>query len=142
MTTDETNTERITRLYEGVWNGTDPEVADELVHPEYVIHDRDLADELRGPDLYRALAEGTREAFPDARFAIEDTIESGEKVAVRWTMTATHEGELMGIDPTGREVELRAVEMNRFEDGRLRETWTRSDMLGLLEQLGAGPPDP
>lgn len=127
------------RLFEDVWNGEDPGTADELVHDEYVIHDRDLADELRGPELYRALADATREIFPDASFAIEDSVAEGDRVAVRWTMTGTHEGPAFGVEPTGRRVELPAVEINRFQDGRLAETWTQSDQLALLEQVGALP---
>jgi predicted ester cyclase len=51
-------------------------------------------------------------------------------------MTGTHEGSVFGEEPTGKEVELTAIEINRFENGRLVETWTQSDMLGLKEQLG------
>lgn len=139
MTTPADNRRRIERLFEGVWNGADPDVADELVAPDYYIHDRELAEEVRGPDLYRALAAGTREVFPDAEFAIEDSFGAGGKVAVRWTMTGTHEGEMFGVEPTGREVELKAIEIDRFEDGLLVETWTQSDTFGLAAQLGAAP---
>lgn len=125
------------RLFEGVWNGDDPGVADSLVHEDYVIHDRTLADELRGADLYRALASGTRAVFPDASFAIEDTVADGDEVAVRWTMTGTHEGSLAGEEPTERRVELSAIEIDRFRDGRLVETWVQSDQLGLFEQVDA-----
>jgi predicted ester cyclase len=55
-------------------------------------------------------------------------------------MHGTHEGPFMGVEPTGREVTLPAIEFDRFEDGLLVETWTQSDQLGLLEQLGAWPP--
>jgi steroid delta-isomerase-like uncharacterized protein len=126
----------LARLFEDVWNGASPETADELVHESYTIHDRELAAELEGPELYRALASGTREVFPDATFAIEDTIAAGEKVALRWTMTGTHRGAMFGVEPTGREVELAAIEIDRFADGKLVETWTRSDQLGLARQLG------
>lgn len=126
----------LVELYEGVWNGEDPDVADDLVHEEYVIHDRDLAEEMQGPELYRALASGTRDAFPDVTVTIEDVVPAGETVALRWTMTGTHRGTAFGIKPTGRQVELPAVEINRFEDGKLVETWTQSDRLGLVKQLG------
>lgn len=131
------NEAAIRRLYEGVWNGTDPAVADSLVHEDYLIHDRDLADELRGPELYRALASGTREIFPDASFAIEDLLADGNCVAVRWTMTGTHEGSMAGEEPTGDRVELAGIEINRFTDAALVETWIQSDELGLMEQVGA-----
>jgi predicted ester cyclase len=91
MTTPAENVERLERLYEGVWNGANPDVAEELVAPDYVIHDRELAEELRGPDLYRTLADGTREVFPDMAFTIEDTLAAGDRVALRWIMTGTHE---------------------------------------------------
>lgn len=127
------------RLFEDVWNGSNPDTADERVHPKYVIHDRDIAEEVRGPDLYRALASETREIFPDATFTIEDTVVAGEKVALRWTMTGTHEGTLAGVEGTGTDVTLPAVEINRFADGKLIETWTQSDQVGLLTQVGALP---
>jgi len=139
MTTSTDNGDRVGRLFDGVWNGEDPGVADELVDPAYVIHDRELAEELRGPELYRALADGTRAVFPDMRFAVDDVLVDDDRVAVRWTMTGTHQGPMFGLEPTGREVRLPGLEIDRFEEGRLVETWTRSDMLGLAEQLGAVP---
>lgn len=137
MTTEARNKAVLERLYAGVWNGRDPAVADELVAPDYYIHDRDLAAELRGPALYKALANETRKSFSDMKFDIEDLLASGEKVALRWTMVGTHDGPLVGIEPTGQEVTLSAIEINRFEDGQLAETWSENDMLGLLNQLDA-----
>lgn len=139
MATPNEHVERLERLYDGVWNGNDPAVADELVDSDYVIHDRELAEELRGPELYRALASGTRELFPDVTFAIEDILAADDRVALRWTMTGTHEDSVFGEEPTGRRVTLEAIEINRFEDGKLVETWTQSDMLGLAERLDAAP---
>lgn len=126
----------LTRLYEDVWNGSGPDTADELVHEEYVIHDRELAAEMQGPELYKALASGTRDIFPDMTITIEDIVPAGEKIALRWTMTGTHQGAMFGIEPTGQQVELTAIEINHFEDGKLIETWTQSDRLGLMQQLG------
>lgn len=126
----------IRRLFEGVWNRAEPEVAASLVHPEYVIHDREMAEELRGHELYLALATATREIFPDASFAIEDVVEDGDEVALRWTMAGTHEGSIAGEEPTGKRVELSAIEIDRFQGGELAETWTQSDQLGLFEQVG------
>lgn len=135
------NSAVLERLYEDIWNGEDPSTADELVHEQYHIHNRDLASEIQGPALYKELASRTRDIFPDMQFTIEDTIIADEKIALRWTMDGTHHGEMDGIEPTGRQVELSAIEINRFEDGQLIETWTQSDQLGLLQQLGAVPAD-
>jgi predicted ester cyclase len=127
--------EALMNLYEDVWNGNNPETADKIVHEEYVIHDRELAAEMQGPGLYKALASRTREIFPDMKFTVADTVAAGEKVALRWRMTGTHQGPMFGVEPTGREVELTAIEINRFADGQLIETWTQSDQLGLMDQL-------
>lgn len=129
------HTELLDQLFEGVWNGENPAVADELVHPEYVIHDREIANEMHGPELYKTLASMTREAFPDMEFTIHETVEEDDKVALRWTMTGTHDGPMGDMEPTGTQVEMPAVEINRFEDGQLVESWTQSDMLGLRQQL-------
>jgi len=60
-------------------------------------------------------------------------------VALRWTTTGTHDGALFGAEPTGSEVELAGIEIDRFESGLLAESWVQSDQLGLLEQVGALP---
>jgi predicted ester cyclase len=135
MRNAEENKKSLKRLYEGVWNGENPDVADDIVDDGYFIHDRELAEKMEGPELYKALASGTREIFPDMKFSIEDILATDDKVALRWTMTGTHEGPMFGEEPTGKEVELTAIEINRFENGRLVETWTQSDMLGLKEQI-------
>ncbi|WP_231189543.1 ester cyclase [Haladaptatus sp. DYF46] len=122
-------TEALYQLFEGVWNGENPDVADELVGPEYVIHDREIADELRGPELYKTLANITRESYSDFELAIDDEVEEGNKVALRWTMTGTHEN--------GKRVEMAAIGINRFEDGQLVESWTQSDTLDLMKQIEA-----
>lgn len=133
----DTNRQVIKRLYEDVWNGNNPNIVEELVHDAYVIHDRDLAEELRGPELYEALASSTCELFTELTFTIEDMIAADDEVALRWTMVGTHDGPLFGVGSTGEQVELTAIEINRFEDGKLIETWTQSDQLGLMEQVGA-----
>lgn len=131
--------EALKQLYRDVWNGANPDTANELVHDRYYIHDREIAEQLQGPELYKALARKTREIFPDMRFTINDIVIDDDEIALRWTMTGTHEGPMSGLDPTGKHVEMAAIEINRFENGKLIETWTQSDQIGLLEQLNAFP---
>lgn len=130
-------TKIIHRLFEEVWTGENPDVADELVGPEYIIHDREIAEEIRGPELYKKLASMTRKGYPDMELTIHDIIEEGNKVVLRWTMTGTHEGSMGDREPTGKQVEMPAIGINRFEDGQLVESWTQSDTLGLMKQIEA-----
>ena len=80
-----------------------------------------------------------RSAFPDIRPHTGEMICVGDTVAHRWTFTGTHEGTRIGVEPTGRRVEVAGVEMNRVESGRISASWTVSDALGLMGQLGLTP---
>lgn len=110
---------------------------DELVDPEYRDH-TDPAGEF-GRDGYRALILQTRTALPDMRMTIEDEIAEGGRVVIRTTVRGTHRGDLLGVAPTGLTVTLHGIGILRIVDGRLVERWNASDLLGVLEQLGAMP---
>ena len=78
-------------------------------------------------------------AFPDLHFTFDDFIAEGDKVVVRWTSSGTQQGELMGIPPTGKKFSATGIDIYRFEGGKIVEHWLESDVLGLLQQLGAIP---
>ena len=63
----------------------------------------------------------------------------GDKVVTRWTGRGTHQGELMGISPTGNQLEITGLTIDRIEGGQVVETWDQYDTLGMLRQLGAIP---
>ena len=75
-------------------------------------------------------------AFPDLHIAVEDLIEEGDRVVARHTVTGTHQGEYMGLPPTGRSVTYNEIFILRFADGRIAETWGVVDVLSQLKQLG------
>jgi predicted ester cyclase len=72
----------------------------------------------------------------DHRFEVEDAASDGETVALRGTMTGTHEGELEGIAPTGQSVCVTQSHWFRVVDGKVAEHWAVRDDLGMLQQLG------
>ena len=78
-------------------------------------------------------------AFPDMHFRIEDMLTEGDKLVARWSAHGTHTGELMGIPPTGKQVSLGGIAIDRFENGQSVELWEIFDQLGLLQQLGVIP---
>jgi predicted ester cyclase len=77
--------------------------------------------------------------FPDHRFEVEDAAADGQTVALRGTMTATHEGELEGIAPTSKRVVAQQSHWFRVVDGKLAEHWAVRDDLSMLQQLGVIP---
>jgi steroid delta-isomerase-like uncharacterized protein len=78
-------------------------------------------------------------AFSDNRIELEGMIEEGDKVAARFTMTATHSGDFMGIPATGKKIAMSGITMVRVANGKIAERWSSADMLGMMQQLGAIP---
>jgi predicted ester cyclase len=80
-----------------------------------------------------------RGAFPDMRLTEEDMIAEGDKVVDRVTVRGTHEGALMGIPPSGNQVEFVETHISRIADGKIVERWGQWDALGMMQQIGAVP---
>jgi len=79
-------------------------------------------------------------AFPDFQVTVEDVVAEGDKVARRVTLSGTHKGEYMGIPPTGKQMTMGVITIERIEGGKIAEQWGEADMLGLMQQLGVMPP--
>jgi steroid delta-isomerase-like uncharacterized protein len=77
-------------------------------------------------------------AFPDIHATVQ-LIADEDKVASVVRLRGTHDGELMGLPPTGREVDVRVVEIFRVADGQIAERWGVVDRTALMTQLGAVP---
>lgn len=75
-------------------------------------------------------------AFPDGRHILEEVIAEGNTVVTRGIFLGTHQGELMGIAPTGKQVQFSVVHIDRVMDGKVTEHWGQADMLSLMQQLG------
>lgn len=127
------------RMIEEAFNQGNMSTVDELASPSFVNHDPADPEERRGPAGAKAFIATYREAFPDLHITIEDVIADGDKVVMRWTSRGTHRGELMGLAPTGTQAEVSGISIDRFEDGKIAESWNNWDTLGLMRQLGAAP---
>ncbi|WP_042662055.1 ester cyclase [Haloferax sp. ATB1] len=92
--------------------------------------------EVRGRDELKAQISGIRDSFSDFSATVEDAITEGDTVAMRVTLRGTHDGTFMGIEPTGKTVEVGNMVFTRIEDDMIVERWVQPDMLGMLTQLG------
>jgi steroid delta-isomerase-like uncharacterized protein len=81
-------------------------------------------------------------AFPDLRNNIVDIVAEGDKVTVRFNVTATHKGEFQGIPPTGKEVSFSGMAFLTIIHGKVSEEWATADMMRLMQQIGAIPTTP
>ena len=82
-------------------------------------------------------------AFPDMQMHAEEFLVSGDKTVTRARATGTHQGELMGMPPTGKSVDVKLIDIMQFNDaGMVREHWGLMDMFSMMQQLGAIPEGP
>lgn len=132
----EQNRRLIQRYFEEVWNQGKLDVLDDLMHPAYRNHSPGLPDPQPGPAGLKPIVAAMRIGLPDMHYTIEDMVIAPDKVAVRVTLRATHKGDLFGMAPTGRHIEVEQMQIERIEDGRIIEHWRRTDDLSLLRQLG------
>src|SRR5438876_3053714 len=84
-----------------------------------------------GREGIKQAAAWVRSIFPDLHVTVEDVVAEGDRVVTRFTARATHQGEFMGIRPTGQTVTLRGVHVDRIQDGRIAERWETVDLLAL-----------
>jgi len=104
---------------------------------DYVRHDLRATEALPGPEGQKKIAEDFRAAFPDLRVVVDLILGEDDFVVGRWTATATHSGLWGTMPPTGRQATFSAVNIYRFENGKVVEIWNHRDDLGLAEQVGA-----
>lgn len=78
-------------------------------------------------------------ALPDLQAIIHDQIGDEDKVVTRKTLRGTHQGDLMGIPPTGKTLDIEVIDILRVQNGKITDHWNLVDQLGLMRQLGVIP---
>jgi steroid delta-isomerase-like uncharacterized protein len=134
MSTKEHNTAIVTECFAYASHG-DRAGLERILGPGFVIH---TPEEHRGVDGLLDMVGTFRRALPDLTVTVDDQFADGDHVASRFTVRGTHEGELLGTPPSGREVAVCGITVSRCEDGRIAEEWEVLDVAGLLRQIRAG----
>ena len=128
----EDNKATVRRLFDEYLNRHDAALESEL-YADAVF--RAPVGELRG-EAHLQFVLSIFSAFPDVHYDLVDQIAEGDKVASRWRCVATHRGEFMGVAPTGKQVTVTGLTINRILNGKIVEEWAEWDNLGLMQQLG------
>ena len=134
----EENKAMLRAIYEECFNAHDLNAMDKYFAPDYIEHSPEVPQPLDLQGFKNLLVMYWR-AFPDVRFTAEAIIDEGDMLAWRDTFTGTHQGELMGIPPTGKSISITGVHYGRARAGKAVEHWAGVDTLGMLQQLGVIP---
>jgi steroid delta-isomerase-like uncharacterized protein len=125
------------RGYEAI-NQNNLDALDEVAAPDITDHDP-APGQAPGLEGVKQWFSSMHTAFPDFQMNVEEMIAEGDKVVARVRMSGTHQGEFMGIDPTGNRVEISGIDILRVADGKIVEHWGNFDDLGMMQQLGVIP---
>src|SRR5437870_3520383 len=134
--TVESNIELVRDYTRLVFNQHNPELAAEFVTPDVKWHGGTLGS-IEGSDNLVARLRGFIGALPDLNAQEQDIVANGNTVAIRFVVEATHDGELLGIAPTGRRMRCNAVDVYRVRDGKISEEWAADDLTAILNAVGA-----
>jgi steroid delta-isomerase-like uncharacterized protein len=130
----------IKRFYEEVLGGGNLSLIDELTTEDVVDHEEGLPGQPPGRDGVKFFVNAMRQAFPDLRLkSIDPTMTDGDLEAARTILSGTHSGEFMGIPASGSAVEFESIDIIRLSDGKVAEHWGVTDVLSLMQQIGAVP---
>ena len=127
------------RWSQELWSKGHLAVADEIVAPDYVRHDPGDPFPARGPADVKRIVGMLRSMLPDLRISVDAVIAEGDFVVSRYTATATDTVGYMGMPPTGKTLRTPAIQIFRFSNGKIVESWAARDDLGTLRQLGQLP---
>jgi len=137
MSTDE-NKALANRWTEEIWNQGNMAAVDALCAPNFTFN-YPFPGMQPNSDSYKKVVVAYRTAFHSLHLTNEIVIAEGDMVALRWVGQSVHQGEFMGIAPTGKKLTMTGNTIARIEGGKIAEEWTEMDGLGLMQQIGAIP---
>ncbi len=122
---------------EEVWNKGKTEMVYRILDPKCVLYHLDeTGTDAHGPDEFLKFFARFRGAFPDMHVQAHDAIQSGDKIAGRWTVSGTHVGDQLGMPPTRKRFQIEGMSYARSKDGKIVEGWNCWDTRAMVQQLG------
>jgi steroid delta-isomerase-like uncharacterized protein len=128
----DTQNKTIARTFvEEIFNARKTEMAKNFVTPDIIYHG--MAEEVKGLEEFKRWVSEDLSAFPDMKITIHDDFGEQNKIAIRWTLEATHEKDFTDFPATHKKFETRGVDIFHFEGDKIKEAWTVCDMSALTE---------
>jgi steroid delta-isomerase-like uncharacterized protein len=127
----------VARFYDEI-NAGHLGVIDELIAEDFVEHEEfpGISQDREGVRQFFTMF---RAGFPDMRMDAHEVMVDGDRACVRSTMSGTHQGEFMGMPPSGKRFAVTGIDIVRIRDGRVTDHWGVMDAMKMMQQLGAIP---
>jgi len=130
----------VQRLYEEVWNERKLEVIKEIISASHALQSPNISGSSIGPEAYKRNVLLFLAGYPDLHWTIEDLIAEKDKVVACWTISGTHKGDYMGIPASNKRVSVDGITVHLIADGKIMDSTSNWDALGMMQQLGVVPP--
>jgi steroid delta-isomerase-like uncharacterized protein len=111
---------------EEIFNARKTELAKNFVTPDIIYHG--AGEEVRSLEEFKKWVSEDLSAFPDMKITVLDAFGEQNKIAIRWTLQATHEKDFADFPATHKKFEAQGVEILHFEGDKIKEAWTVCDM--------------
>ncbi len=135
----EENKALVRRYAEEILNQKNLDLFDEIFAPDFVQYAAE-PNQVSGVEDLKQFFVMMRSGFPDFQVTVEDLFAAeGDKVVLRFTFRGIHQGEFIGVSPTGNQVTMAGIDIFRIADGKIVELWNQEDVLGMMQQMGAIP---
>jgi len=136
----------LVRRYQDIYNSNNLGALGEVLAPDFVPHTLQPGVQ---PTIesFKQLHMGTVAAYPDFHVAIEDLIAEGDKVVMRFLITGTHQGDFMGIPPTGVRIKVTGISIfasptaGSWNIGAKRMPWAGCSRSARFPRWGRDGPD-
>ena len=126
------------KKFEQMINTADDELAAELVADDAPFYTPASPEPLYGGKGYLSVVHWMRQGFSDVQWKLNDMVADEEKVAAYWTLTGTHDGEFLGIHPTGNKISVSVMNFYYFNaQGKITTDIAAEGMIGILRGIGA-----
>ena len=131
--------ELIQRFYDELLTEGNMDALDDLVGDDVVDHEQGMPGQPEGKEGVRFFVERMRESFSDIKATVGVSVETGDMASAELTISGKHTGDFFGVPATDKSFEIECIDIIRFEDGRCLEHWGVTDMMSLMQQIGAVP---
>jgi steroid delta-isomerase-like uncharacterized protein len=136
---EEANMAVMKRFYSEVANKGNFALIDELLAKNFVEHEILPGEQQNNREGVKQFFQSFRKAFPDASYTVDFMFAKDDKVVVYLTISGTQKGEFMGMPASGKKMNMKAIDIVRFVDGKAVEHWGITDSMAMMQQLGAFP---